>query len=116
VIVQRKATVVENAAPSNFMVDLEKDIAACAILVFDFLVAAPAGRYPLWTVHSALLLTGLRLAVAVGVVSAIGLPVWLGVRLVRESRRRGLKVVELVGALYWLVFLGHLILSEFPVI
>jgi hypothetical protein len=94
----------------------KKDIAVCAILAFDFLLAAPSVGYPLWTVHNTPFLIGLKLASVIGVVSAIGLPVWIGIRLVRESNERGLKVAELIGALCWVVFLGHLILLEFPII
>jgi len=94
----------------------KKDIAVCSILVFDFLVAAPAGRYPLWTIHNALFLVGLKVAVGIGIASEIGLPIWVGIRLVSESTGRGLKLAELIGALCWLVVLGYLIVSEFPVI
>jgi hypothetical protein len=58
----------------------------------------------------------LSVASWVGVISAVGLPIWIGLRLFREPKGRLLKVIELVGALGWIVVLGYLIVSEFPVI
>ena len=93
-----------------------KDLAVVVLLAFDVLVAVPAGKYPLWTVHNSLFRTELSMAFWIGIISAIGLPVWLVVRLFRESTGHALKTVELIGALGWLVVIGYLILSEFPII
>jgi hypothetical protein len=93
-----------------------KDLVVMFVLAFDFLVAAPALRYPLWTVHSPPFRATLSLASWIGLISAVGLPVWVVIRLFREPAGRGLKVVELVGALCWVVAIGYLVISEFAFI
>jgi hypothetical protein len=80
------------------------------------LVALPAGRYPMWTVHSACFRGLLNAASLIGAVSAITLPFWAGVRLFREPARRRLVFIEFLGALCWLTAFVYLIVSEFPVI
>ena len=92
------------------------DLSVAILLAFDFLVSVPAGKYPLWTVHSAIFRGEVYAAFWVGVISAVGLPVWIGIRLRREPTGRRLKVFELVGALCWILALGYLVVSEFPII
>jgi hypothetical protein len=93
-----------------------KDLAVMFVLALDFLVVAPAVRYPLWTVHSPLFRAALSSAAWIGLISAVGLPIWLVIRLVRESAGRALKVVELIGAVCWLVAIGYMVVTEFPII
>jgi hypothetical protein len=92
------------------------DVGVAIILAFDFLVAGPAGKYPLWTVHNPWFRTSLSVAFWVGVPSAVVLPIWIGTRLSREPHGRLVKLVEFVGALGWVAVLGHQIVSGFPVI
>jgi hypothetical protein len=94
----------------------KSDIFGVMILAFDFLVAGPAGKYPLSTVHSVWFRASLSVVSWGGVISAVALPIWIGIRLFREPSGRLLKVVEFVGALGWIVVLGHQIVSDFPVI
>lgn len=94
----------------------KKDLAVIVALAFDFVAAASSRRYPLWTVHSPPFRAVLSVAFWMGVISSVGLPVWLVIRLLREPDGRGLKVVELGGALCWFVALGYLVISEFTVI
>jgi hypothetical protein len=94
----------------------KRDLFVLIVLAFDFLVAVPAGKYPLWTVHSELLRVELYAAFWAGVISAVGLPVWIGIRLRHEPKGRRLKIVELVGALCWILAIGYLVVSVFPII
>jgi len=94
----------------------KRDLLAVIILAFNFLVSAPAAKYPLWTVHSVLFRSGLVAAFWVGMISAVGLPIWIGIRFSRESEGRGLKIVEFMGALCWILALGYLVVSEFPIL
>lgn len=93
-----------------------RDYAIVAVLAFDFLVVAPALRYPLWSVHIMFFRAVLDAGCWIGLISAIGLPIWLAVRMVRESAGQTLKIVELVGSLCWLLVFGYLVVSGFTVI
>jgi hypothetical protein len=92
------------------------DLAIVSVLAFDFLVALPASTYPLWTVHSSLFRALLSAASWIGALSAIALPVWVGIRLFRKASRRLLIFVEFVGALSWLAVFAYEVISSFPLI
>jgi hypothetical protein len=92
------------------------DLVVITVLAFDFLVAVPAGKYPLWTVHSRLFKELLRLTFWAGVISAGLLPFWVGFRLFRERPGRTLILVECVGVLCWLAALVYMIVSAGAVI
>ncbi|MGA9509385.1 MAG: hypothetical protein WBV55_12280 [Candidatus Sulfotelmatobacter sp.] len=94
----------------------KSDIIGATILAFDFLVAGPAGKYPLSTVSNPWFRTLLSAAFWFGIISAVLLPIWIGIRLVREPNGRLVKFVEFLGVLGWVLVLTHLIASEFPVI
>jgi hypothetical protein len=92
------------------------DLVIVSILAFDFLLALPAGKYPLWTVHSGWFRTWLYTASLIGAISAIALPVWVGIRLFRKPAGRRLVFVEFLGVLCWLAAFVYVVVSEFPVI
>ncbi len=94
----------------------KSDLVTASVLAFDFLLALPAGRYPLWTVHSGWLRAWLYATFLIGSVSAIALPFWVGVRLFREPAGRRLVFVEFLGVLCWLAAFVYMIVSDFPVI
>jgi hypothetical protein len=94
----------------------KSDVFGVMILAFNFLVAGPALEYPLWAVHSRWFRASLLVVTWGGLISALALPIWIGIRLFREPSGRLLKVVEFLGALGWIVVLGHQIVSDFPVI
>jgi hypothetical protein len=92
------------------------DLATASFLAFDFFVALPATNYPLWTVRSGWFRASLYVAFWLGALSAIGLPVWVGVRLFRGASWRLLIFVEFVGAVSWLAAFTYIVISSFPAV